>query len=267
MEPIRPRDVKNTLKQCNKNSSPGPDGISYKILLKLPVTHHMLATLYNKVLEYGSPPRGWSESIIKLLHKKGNCSDPSNFRMIALTNCVGKVFHLILSRRFTTYLTQNRLIDETMQKAFLPGINGCIEHNIVLDEIVRDARNKKKTVHITFFDFANAFGSVPHNYILHSLRRNPFSPQVLQYVETFYNNIRAKVVTKSFQSEIFSFKRGVFQGDPLSPIIFLLAFNPILQYLQENSKFGYKLQDEKFITLPFADDFCLITADKRMIQA
>ena len=73
-------------------------------------------------------------------------------------------------------------------------------------------------------------------------------------------------LTKSFQSEIFSFKRGVFQGDPLSPIIFLLVFNPILQYLTENSKFGYKLQDQNFITLPFADDFCLITTDKRTHQ-
>ena len=123
--------------------------------------------------------------------------------MIALTNCVGKVFHLILSRRFTSYLTQNKLIDETMQKAFLPGINGCIEHNIVLDEIVRDARNKKKTVHITFFDLADAFGSVPHNTIIHSLRRNYFPPEVIQYVHNFYNNIQSKVVAKTFQSEFF----------------------------------------------------------------
>ena len=204
--------------------------------------------------------------MIKLLHKKGDTNEPSNFRMIALTNCVGKIFHLILSRRFTRYLTQNKLIDETMQKAFLPGINGCIEHNIVLDELVKDARNKKKTLHITFFDLADAFGSVPHNTIIHSLQRNNFPPEVIQYVHNFYNNIQAKVVTKSFQSEIFSFKRGVFQGDPLSPIIFLLVFNPILQYLTENSKFGYKLQDQNFITLPFADDFCLITTDKRTHQ-
>ena len=179
--------------------------------------------------------------------------------MIALTNCAGKIFHLILSRRFTTYLTQHKLIDETMQKAFLPGINGCLEHNLVLDESVKDARNRKTTLHTTFFDLADAFGSVPHNTILHSLRRNHFPPEILQYVHYFYNNIQAKVVTKSFQSEIFSFKRGVFQGDPLSPIIFLLVFNPILQFLQENSNFGYKLQDKSFITLPFADDFCLIT--------
>ena len=139
----------------------------------------------------------------------------------------------------------------------------------MLDEIVKDAKNRKRTVHITFFDLADAFGSVPHNSILHSLQslqRNHFPPEVIQYVNNFYKNIQAKVVTKSFQSEIFSFRRGVFQGDPLSPIIFLLVFNPILQFLTENSKFGYKLQEEKFITLPFADDFCLITTDRRTHQ-
>ena len=43
-------------------------------------------------------------------------------------------------------------------------------------------------------------------------------------------------------------------------------FNPILQYLNENSKFGYKLKEENVITLPFADDFCLITTDLRTQQ-
>ena len=265
-EPIRPRDIRATLMKCNKNSSPGPDGIPYSILLKFPCIHHTLATLFNKVLVHGSPPRSWSESVIKLLHKSGSTDDPTNFRMIALTNCIGKVYHLILANRFTNYLLDNNLIDATMQKAFLPGINGCVEHNIILDEIVKDAKIRKKTVHITFFDLADAFGSVPHNLIIDSLQRNHFPPEIVQYIHQFYSNIQATVHSKNFKSDIFSFKRGVFQGDPLSPIIFLTVFNPILQYLHENSKFGYKLQDESFISLPFADDFCLITTDLRTQQ-
>ena len=125
LEPIRPRDVKQTLKNCNKNSSPGPDGIPYSILYKLPCTHHTLATLYNKVLQTVYPPKSWSESVVKLIHKSGPLDKPSNFRMIALTNCIGKVYHLILSNRFTDYLTANKYVDQTLQKAFLPGINGC----------------------------------------------------------------------------------------------------------------------------------------------
>ena len=82
--------------------------------------------------------------------------------MIALSNTLGKVFHLLLSKRTTTFLTENKLIDPSIQKAFLPGISGCTEHNAVMDEIIQDVRKKKKTLHITFFDLEDAFGAVPH---------------------------------------------------------------------------------------------------------
>ena len=67
------------------------------------------------------------------------------------------------------------------------------------------------------------------------------------------------VESKPWRSNPFSFKRGVFQGDPLSPVIFLLVFNPIIQELQRNSCKGYKLGDNSIVTLPYADDFCLIS--------
>ena len=114
----------------------------------------------------------------------------------------------------------------------------------MLDELVKDAKHKKRTLHITFIDLADAFGSVPHSLISHSLKRNNFPPEIVLYIHNFYSNLQATVHTSTFKSEIFSFKRGVFQGDPLSPIIFLTVFNPILQILQENSRFGYKLGEE-----------------------
>ena len=212
MEPFKPRDIRSLLMNCNKNSSPGPDGIPYSILLKLPAIHHTLATLFTKVLHSGLPPKSWSESVIKLIHKKGDTKDPSNFCMIKLTNCTGKLYHLLLSRRFTSFLTENNYIDAKMQKAFLPGINGCIEHNMSLDEIVKDAKHKKKTLHVTFFDLADAFGSVPHNLITETLRRNNFPPEIQYYIHQFYINIMATVQTKTFKTEIFKFNRGVFQG-------------------------------------------------------
>ena len=60
--------------------------------------------------------------------------------------------------------------------------------------------------------------------------------------------------------------KGTFQGDPLSPIIFNMVFNPLLQYLESIEKSGYKLGGKHFITLPYADDFTLITNDKRRHQ-
>ena len=94
----------------------------------------------------GSPPSSWGESVVKLAHKKDATENPTKFRMIALTGCVGKCYHHLLADR----LTINKLIDNKMQKAFLPGINGCIEHNVVMEEIIKHARYKSKTTHHIF---------------------------------------------------------------------------------------------------------------------
>ena len=263
---ILPKDVKQTLKQANRNSSPGPDGITYQALYKLTNLHAPLATLYNKCLKYSQPPSSWAESKLTLIHKKGDPSIPSNFRMIALSSTIGKVLHLILSRKIADYLTANNLINPTLQKGFLPGICGCIEHNICLEEVIMDAKTNKKTAHITFFDLKDAFGSVPHKLIEHSLYRNFLPVNVIKYITILYDKASSMVQTKGWISKIFKMSKGTFQGDPLSPIIFNMVFNPLLQYLESIEKSGYKLGEKYFITLPYADDFTLITNDKRRHQ-
>ena len=268
LRPFRPRDIRQVLKNSNKTSAPGPDGVSFGVLLKLEATHHILSTLFTKVLALGAPPSSWGESTVKLIHKKGDPTDPTNFRMIALSGCIGKTFHLLLNKRLTSYLIQNKLIDPTMQKAFLPGINGCVEHNLAMEEVIKDARKQKRTAHITFFDLEDAFGSVPHSLIEETLKRNFLPDSIITYFSKLYSNCQAVVETPSWRSEPFRFRRGVFQGDPLSPTIFLMVFNPVLQHLKTvEEKFGYKLSTESrttsTITLPYADDFCLITTNRR----
>ena len=166
--------------------------ITYGILTKLQSTHHILATLFTKVMENGCPPDTWSESIIKLIHKKGDPKDPRNFRMIALTSTIGKTYHLLLAKRTTDFLVKNEIIDQKLQKAFLPGISGCNEHNLVMDEIITLAKKQRKTAHITFFDLEDAFGSVPHNLIFETLRRNNFPQPLQKYFKSLYTNARSK---------------------------------------------------------------------------
>jgi hypothetical protein len=151
MSPIRPRDVTSVLKNANHKSSPGPDGVPFGILYHLPSTHHVMATLFNKILATSAVPTQWGESIIKLIHKKGTTDDPGNFRPIALSNTVIKTFHLILANRTTTYLTNNKLIDPSIQKAFLPGISGCTEHNAVMEEVIKHIKSKKNLQHTLHF--------------------------------------------------------------------------------------------------------------------
>lgn len=87
-------------------------------------------------------------------------------------------------------------MDNAIQKAFNRGINGCIEHNLAINEMIKNARIKRNTLHITCFDLADSFGSVIHQLIFHQIRRNPILLQIETYVKTFYPNLESRVVTK-----------------------------------------------------------------------
>ena len=88
----------------------------------------------------------------------------------------------------------------------------------------------------------------------------------LSITNSLYSNQQSRVFTKTYSTGQFPFRKGVFQGDPLSPIIFLMVFNPIIEFLQSEAHHGYDLDGKKIITLPYADDFCLITTNKRTHQ-
>ena len=129
MSPIRPSLVKSCLKKCSSSSSPGPDGISYFHLKKLPSTHLFLATLYTKILLHShEAPTNWCSADIILLPKGGDPSKPENFRPIAKTTTVAKLYHKILAKCLENYFSVNGIIDTTVQKGFLTGSNGIMEH-------------------------------------------------------------------------------------------------------------------------------------------
>lgn len=180
---------------------------------------------------------------------------------------VGKLYHQILADRTIAYLLGNGLIDNTTQKAFLPDVNGCVEHSHCLREIISHARHNKRTVHVTFFDLADAFGSVSHELMIHTLKRNGLPPPIVSYVHNLYSRLSGYVQGPGWKSDTFRFRKGTFQGDPFSPVLFIMVFNPIIQYLKQfEPTHGYLLNGHRYITLPYADDFILVTTDKRRHQ-
>ena len=183
MGPIRPRDVKSVLSKKKASSAPGNDGILNGHLKNMESTHHFLATLFTKtLLSSPTPWEGWGASSIVLIHKGGDTGEPSNFRPIALTSCVGKLFHQILSERITDFLVGNGYINKEVQKAFLNKVSGCQDHNLILGEIINHAKHNGRTVHITWFDLEDAFGSVSYDLIPICLDRMNLPGNVRDYI-------------------------------------------------------------------------------------
>ena len=131
--PVRPRDIRAFLKKRKSNSAPAPDGMTYAILKFLPCLHHPLSTIFTRMRAQKAPQtqQGCEVSKSILIYKKGPTDNMENFRRIGLSNVMGKVYHALISRDLTDYLTTNNIIDKTLQMAFIPAIDGCREHTLV----------------------------------------------------------------------------------------------------------------------------------------
>ena len=135
------------------------------------------------------------------------------------------------------------MINTSIQKGFISSVPGVFEHIYSLSAILPDSTSIRKPAMITFLDLKNAFGSVPHQLLFDMLRAVRVPSSVLNYVESFYSQLFVIIATRNWETLLIPFNRGVFQGDTMSPIMFLLAFNPFLQLATElNHGYGYTIQ-------------------------
>ena len=188
-------------------------------------------------------------------------SNPSNFRPIALTSCVSKVFTSLVKRRWLAYMVDNGFLNTATQKAFVDGVPGCSEHHLKMLSIIREAQRRRKSLCVCWLDLANAFGSVHHDLITFSLAHYHAPPQLIHLVSSLYSGLSAVVSTDAWTTNPIHLQLGVYQGDPLSFIIFNTVMNTLVDSItQRCSHLGYSLNStsSKVNLLQYADDTSLI---------
>ena len=104
-------------------------------------------------------------------------------------------------------------------------------------------------------DFEKAFDSLNHEFLYQVLQKMGFGPNFLQWIRTFCRNLSSRVLNNGFTTDIFFAKRGVRQGDPLSPLLFILALETLVCQIQENKNIkGFLINGKEIKTILFADD-------------
>ena len=198
---ITPSCIKATLKNFSSSSAPGCDEITYHHLKKLHSIHHFLAALFSKILLLShQPPPNWCMAKTILIHKKGDPSQPSNFRPITLSSCISKLFHKIIARRLEAYLVNNDIIDTSVQKGFLTGINGILEHILSINAMIQSAKERLQSLMISFLDLCNAFAVISHKLLMDMLILVQVPIEVRSYIRNLYSGLSTFTYTKEWST-------------------------------------------------------------------
>ena len=257
--PITQEEVVDAITHSPNGKAPGPDGIPsefykhFKDTLATPMTR-----MFNDILLIGGcTPVSWYQSkCILIPKKKAGLDNLANWRPITLENCDLKIFSRILANRTQNIL--NTLIGNE-QTGFIAGRR--IHHSALIIDTVLHSRSKGS--YLLSLDWSKAYDKVNHRWLSYCLRTFGFPQDFIRTIEDlFYRRTAAVAVDNN--EEFIQCRQGVPQGDPIAPLLFVLALEPLLAAARVEIA-GVETPKGTLTNAAFADDSTFFLKDDRNV--
>jgi hypothetical protein len=261
-QPPTMKEITKTTRAKRNGAAASFNGLTYVPYKKCPAILFLLHKFFARIWKNRDIPAPWAAAFMSLLSKSDITDICTEFRNIAVASTCGKLFFSVVKDRMQTFMVKNNFIRSVVQKGFMDGIPGSIEHSFTLFETLRNASGSQKQICCAWIDLANAFGSVRHNLIQFALHWYHIPDFIQELIWNYYDKLVAMIRTKEWSTDFFSFEIGCFQGCVLSTILFNCVFQLLLDFLAPLHEEGYNFSNIDLVTFlkAFADDLTIITS-------
>lgn len=250
-------EIKEAFFSLPRNKTCGSDGYSSEFFIGC--CSVVGAEISEAVLEFfrsGRLLKQWNATTLVLIPKFPNAERMSDFRPISCLNTLYKVIAKLLASRLKWLLPQ---VISSSQSAFMPG--RLLAENVLLaTELVQGYKRKNIEPRAMLkVDIRKAFDSVNWNFILKALRSLRVPEKFIGWISECLTTPSFSVCTNGKPSGYFQSSKGLRQGDPISPYLFLLAMEVFSSLLKSRFNQGYisfhpKASGISLSHLMFADD-------------
>lgn len=215
-------EVTAQIKKLKPNKACGPDGLSPGIFSLLPVQWILyLVSLFNNVFISGIYPVAWVKATMSMIFKKGDNSDPNNYRGISIANAIAKLYDMVICERLYLWFKPYR------EQAGAQKKRGCMEHIVTLRLLIDTAKRKKYKLFVTFIDFSKAYDMVPRQKLFDVLKRLGCGMIMLASLIAMYS-----VTECIIGSAVVSASIGVRQGLATSCFLFVIYVNELIRIIK-----------------------------------
>ena len=221
---ISDEDIISAISSIPSSSASGPDGVP-AILLKNCAKElcHPIKIIWEESFTSGVVPKFYKETNITPLFKKGDRAKAVNYRPVALTSLVIKIYERVLRKNMVDFIEKNQLLCDN-QHGFRSGRSCLTQLLSHVDDIVQGLVKNADTDAI-YLDFAKAFDKVDHRLLLLKMERMGFHRSLVKWIESFLSEREQRVVLDGVASLAAIILSGVPQGTVLGPLLFIIFIN------------------------------------------
>jgi len=102
------------------------------------------------------------------------------------------------------------------------------ERQLLIDRtILKEAKTRHKNLEVIWVDYAKAYDSVSHSWILECLTLLKTHPSLLRFMDTVMNEWKTELYLSNTSLGYVDIRRGIFQGDSFSPLLFIISLIPL----------------------------------------
>ncbi len=222
----------NVVKTLKNGKSPGLDGITnafYREYWYLIGADFM--DVINEIIQREELCPSQYTGLIRLLYKSGDREDVGNWRPITLLNSDYKIIEKVLANRMQTVLPS---IIKEEQKGFMKGRH-IEEHTRLMEDVIEYCEMTHADGAILCIDQSKAFDRVEWKWLYEVMKTFGFGERIIKWVTLLYKNAASCIFTNGFTSKKFAITRGVRQGSPLGPYLYILQSEVLAENIRRNS--------------------------------
>ena len=255
--PLTETECLPSLKQMADSKTPGTDCLPAKfyILFWSDISDALISAL-NFSYDTGKLPITQRRGLIKLIPKKEtDLRNLKHWRPLSLLNCHYKIAAKLIAIRIQNTLP--KLINND-QTGFIKG--RFIGENIrLIDSIINYTANENIPGLILLLDFEKAFDTLEWPFIENTLQHYGFGLSIQKWIRTLYCDIESCIINNGWMSDCFKIERGVRQGCPLSPHLFVLSVEVLANAIRRDPGIkGISITQNEIKLSQYVDDITLI---------
>lgn len=259
---ITDQEIERAIAKLKKKKAAGEDGIRNEAwVYAYKKTREKLREILQKICDGEELPDGWKEGWIFPIYKRGDKEKAENYRGITLMDTAYKILAIIIETRLREETERLKIIPET-QAGFRKKISGIDNIYILKTAAEKEIHKKKGKLFVFFADLKAAFDKVNREKLWKKMREYGIDKRLIKIIERMYQETTCRIKVGEKCTRKFWTGKGLRQGCPLSPLLFLIMIADVEEYLRKRMNGGVSLGRRRIYTLAYADDLAVLATNE-----